>query len=153
MHFSGNPFEYFFLDEFFDRQYHKDKQFGNVFGIFAFLALFIAGLGLFALTSYSTLKRTREIGVRKVMGASVKNIIYLLTGNFLRLIALAVLITVPLTIYFMNKWLQNFVYRTSINVWIFVLAGLIVALISTLTMIWHIYRAASTNPADALKYE
>ncbi len=152
-HLPGNPFEYFFLDEHFDRQYHKELQFGNVFGIFTGLAIFIACLGLFALASFSALQRTKEIGVRKVMGASVNSIVILLATDFLRMVGLAIIVAVPVTYILMQSWLQGFAYRISISGWTFLLAAVVVTFIAVITISYQTFKTATANPVEALKYE
>lgn len=151
--FPGNPFDYFFLDEYFDLQYRKDIQFGNVFGIFAGLAIFIACLGLFALASFSAMQRTKEIGVRKVLGASVSSIVKLLSLDFFKLVFISILIAIPITYYVMNSWLQSFAYRITIGWWIFLLSSLIVTFIAAATISYQSIKTAISNPAKALKYE
>jgi putative ABC transport system permease protein len=149
----GNPFDYFFLDEHFNKQYHKDIQFGNVFGIFTGLAIFIACLGLFALASFSAIQRTKEIGVRKVMGATVHNIVILLAKDFMKLVCLSILIAIPLTYFIMLNWLQGFAYRITISAWTFLLSALLVTLIAVVTISYQTFKTAASNPVDALKYE
>ena len=151
--FPRNPFDFFFLDEHFDKQYHKDIQFGNVFGIFTGLAIFIACLGLFALASFSAIQRTKEIGVRKVLGASVNSIVSLLAKDFLKLVCLAILIAIPATYFIMNSWLQSFAYRIAISGWNLLLSVVIVTLIAALTIAYQTIKTANSNPVEALKYE
>src|SRR5579862_5436759 len=107
----NRPFSYYFLDEFFDRQYRSEDRFGKLFLNFAILAIFISCLGLLGLASYSTMQRTKEIGIRKVLGASVGNIVNLLSKDFLILVIISFVIAAPLAYYFMNKWLLGFAYR------------------------------------------
>jgi len=149
----GNPFDYFFLDEHFDKQYHKDLQFGNVFGIFTGLAIFIACLGLFALASFSAIQRTKEIGVRKVLGASVNSIVSLLAKDFLKLVGISILLAIPVIYYIMNLWLQNFAYHISISIWTLLLSAVIVSCIAILTIAYQTIKTAMSNPVNALKYE
>ncbi|MCD6329074.1 MAG: ABC transporter permease [Candidatus Cloacimonetes bacterium] len=149
----GNPFEYFFLDEHFDNQYKKDIQFGKVFGIFTALAIFIACLGLFALSSFSALKRTKEIGIRKILGATSPSIIGLLSKEFFILVIISICISVPITYFIMNSWLQDFAYRIVINWGVFVFSTIIVALIAAFTISFQTLRAANSNPVDSIKYE
>ena len=149
----GNPFDYFFLDEHFDKQYRKDLQFGNVFGIFTGLAIFIACLGLFALASFSAIQRTKEIGVRKVLGASVDSIVSLLAKDFLKLVGISILLAIPVIYYIMNLWLQNFAYHISISVWTLILSAVIVSCIAILTIAYQTIKTAMSNPVNALKYE
>ncbi|MBC7921735.1 MAG: ABC transporter permease, partial [Ferruginibacter sp.] len=124
--FPGNPFDYFFLDEFFDQQYRADRRFGKAFALFAGLAIFVACLGLFGLSVFSTTQRTKEIGVRKVLGAGVPNILFLLSKDFLRLVLVATLIGWPLAWWGIRQWLQNYAFRIAINPWLFVLPALLV---------------------------
>ncbi|MBN1327522.1 MAG: ABC transporter permease, partial [Candidatus Cloacimonetes bacterium] len=149
----GNPFEYFFLDDHFNNQYAKDIQFGRVFGIFSGLAIFIACLGLFALASFSAIQRTKEIGVRKVLGASVNSIVQLLAKDFLRLVVISIVVAIPATYFIMDSWLQNFAYRITIGWWIFLLSSLIVTFIAAITISYQTIKTAVSNPTKALKYE
>jgi len=149
----GHPFEHFFLDTDFNRQYREDEQIGNVFGIFTFLGLFIAYLGLLGLASFAAETRTKEIGIRKVLGASVGGIALLLSRQFTKWILIANCIAWPVAYYFMNKWLQNFAYRINIGLWIFVLAGALTLMIALLTVSFQTIKAATANPVDSLRYE
>jgi putative ABC transport system permease protein len=132
--FPGNPFEYFFLDEYFNRQYQADQQFGQAFAFFAGLAIFVACLGLFGLASFTTGQRTKEIGVRKVLGASVPDILFLLSKDFLRLVLIACVLALPFAWYIMHQWLQTYAFRIELSWWLFALAGLLVLLIALLTV-------------------
>lgn len=149
----GQPFEYSFLDEKFDKIYKQEQQVGQIFGVFAFLAIFIAGLGLFGLASFTTQQRFKEIGIRKVLGASISQIINMLSWNFLKLIIIAFVIAAPLAYFGMRSWLDDFAYRTEINIWIFVLAATVSILVGWLTMGFQSYNAATANPAESLKDE
>ncbi len=151
--FPGNPFEYFFLDEFFNRQYQSDQVFGRVFSVFAGLAIFVACLGLFGLASFTTIQRTKEIGVRKVLGASVISIVGLLTKDFVKLILIANLIALPLAYYIMSNWLSGYPFRVNIGWWMFVFPLLTVILIAILTVSFQTIRAAMANPVKSLRYE
>ena len=145
------PFTYFFLDEDFNRQYNSETRFGGLFFYFSILALFISILGLLGLASYSTLQRTREIGIRKVLGASVSGIVGLLSGDFIKLVALSFLIACPLSWLAMNKWLQGFAYRTTMSWEIFVLAGAGALLIALFTISSLAIKAAIANPVKSLR--
>jgi putative ABC transport system permease protein len=147
------PFSYFFLDEFFDKQYRSEDRFGRLFLYFAVLAIFISCLGLMGLASYSTLQRTKEIGIRKIIGASVSNIVFLLSRDFLALVGLSFLIAAPLSWYFINGWLKGFAYRIDIYWWIFVVAGLTALFIALFTVSFQAIRAALTNPVISLRAE
>ncbi|MEJ7588939.1 MAG: FtsX-like permease family protein, partial [Ferruginibacter sp.] len=149
----NRPFSFYFLDEFFDKQYRSEDRFGSLFLNFAILAIFISCLGLLGLASYSTLQRTKEIGVRKVMGASVANIVNLLSREFLMLVIISFIIAGPLAWYFMYKWLQGFAYRIDISWWIFVVAGITALLIALITVSFQAIRAAIVNPIKSLRTE
>ncbi|HMI60833.1 MAG TPA: ABC transporter permease [Puia sp.] len=147
------PFSYYFADEFFDRQYRTEDRFGKLFLNFAILAIFISCLGLLGLASYSTLQRTKEIGIRKVLGASVPGIVNLLSKEFLQLVLIAFLIATPISWYFMDKWLKDFHYRIDIQWWIFILAGILAFVVSLVTISFQAIRAALTNPVESLRAE
>jgi putative ABC transport system permease protein len=149
----NRPFSYFFLDEFFDRQYRAEIRFSNLFLYFAILAIFISCLGLLGLASYSTFQRTREIGIRKVMGASVSAIVHLLSKEFMQLLFIAFVLASPVAWYVMDRWLQDFSYRTSISWWIFVVAGIIAILVALLTVSFQAVKAAVANPVESLRTE
>lgn len=151
--FPGNPFTYFFLDEHYNNQYRADQQFGNITALFSLLAIFIACLGLFGLSSLTAVQRTKEIGVRKVMGASVPGILVLVGRNFIVLVAVSILIATPIAWYVMNNWLQGFANRITMAWWIFALPGLVVTLVAILTISYHTLQAARANPAQSLRYE
>ena len=151
--YANMPFEYNFLDEIFNSQYKADEQFGKVFGLFAFFAIVISCLGLFGLASYTNLRRTKEIGIRKVLGASVTGIVSMLSIDFTRWVIIANVIAVPVAYYIMNKWLQDFAYRINISWWIFVLSGGIALVIALATVSFQAIKAATANPVEALRYE
>jgi putative ABC transport system permease protein len=151
--FPGNPFDYFFLDEYYQAQYQADHQFGVVFSFFTGLAMFVACLGLFGLVSYATSIRTKEIGVRKVLGASVRQIVGLLTGNFIKLVLVANLLAWPLAYWGIRQWLQNYAFQTEISFWFFILPSLMVLLIALLTVSVQTIKAARANPVKAMRYE
>ncbi|HTQ29527.1 MAG TPA: ABC transporter permease [Puia sp.] len=147
------PFSYYFLDEFFDKQYRSEDRFGRLFLNFAVLAIFISCLGLLGLASYSTMQRTKEIGIRKVMGASVSNIVNLLSKDFLKLVGISFVIAAPVAWYFMYKWLQGFAYRISIGWEVFAAAAFLALLIALLTVSFQAIRAAVANPVESLRTE
>ena len=149
----NRPFSYYFLDEFFDEQYRGEERFGKLFLNFSILAIFISCLGLLGLASYSTMQRTKEIGIRKVMGASVRGIINLLSKEFLMLVVLSFFIAMPVAWYFMHSWLQDFAYRTEISWWVFVLAGSFAVLIALFTVSYQAIKAAIANPVKSLRTE
>jgi putative ABC transport system permease protein len=148
-----HPFEFTFLDTVFDQQYRNERRLMPIFTYFSFLTVFIACLGLFGLVSFSTQQRTKEIGIRKVMGAPESRLIYLLSREYIGLVALSVLIASPLAWFAMQHWLQNFAYRTEIRHVAFLLAGIAALGIALLTTGYHTLRAARTNPVKALRYE
>jgi len=147
------PFSYFFLDEFFDEQYKSEQRFGKLFLNFAILAIIISCLGLLGLASYSTMQRTREIGIRKVLGATIPNIVNLLSRDFLKLVGIAVVIASPIAYFAMHKWLNDFAYRIPISWWIFVVAAVTATLIALLTVSFQAIKAAVSNPVKSLRTE
>jgi putative ABC transport system permease protein len=151
--YPEDHFKYFFLDDEFDAQYKEDLSFERMFSLFTGLTIFIAAIGLFGLAVYSANQRTREIGVRKVIGARDSEILILLNRDFVKWVVIAFVIATPIAYYAMNKWLENFAYKTSLNWWIFALAGLLALGIALLTVSWQSWRAASRNPVEALRYE
>ena len=151
--FPGNYFDYYFLDDKFNRQYSDDQLFGKVFGIFAGFAIFIASLGLMGLSLFATAQRTKEIGVRKVLGASVSNIVLLLSRDFIRLVLIAFVIATPVAWFIMHNWLHDFAYRISIEWWLFAIAGLLAVLIALATISFQSIRAALANPVKSLRTE
>jgi putative ABC transport system permease protein len=151
--FPDNPFEFFFLDEAFYAQYQAEKQLGQVFALFSGLAVFVASLGLFGLASFTTAQRTKEIGVRKVLGASIGKIVLLLNKDFLQLIIIANVIAWPLAYWGVSKWLENYAFQTEIRLSLFVVPALLVLLIALATISFQTIKAARANPVKALKYE
>ncbi|MGG7663601.1 ABC transporter permease [Dyadobacter sp. BHUBP1] len=147
------PFTYYFLDEFYDRQYRADERFETLFLNFAGLAIFISCLGLLGLASYSTVQRTKEIGVRKVMGASAASIVGLLSRDFLQLVGIAFVIAAPLAWFAMHRWLEGFAYKTDIRAWIFVAAALLSTFVALATISFQSIRAALMNPIKSLRSE
>ncbi|MEO1049335.1 MAG: ABC transporter permease [Bacteroidota bacterium] len=151
--YPDNPFDYFFLDEFFDRQYKSDAQFNTVFIGFAGLAIFVACLGLFGLISFTAEQSRREIGIRKVLGASIAKVVILLIKDYAMLILVSIVVAFPLGYYLMSQWLQDFAYKTSIDVSIFVIGAAAITLIACFTVSFKSFFAANTNPADTLREE
>jgi putative ABC transport system permease protein len=151
--FPGNPFDYFFLDDYFNRQYENERKFGTLFTTFAALAMIVGCLGLFGLSAYTATQRTKEIGIRKALGSTDQGIFVLLSAEYMKLIAVSIAIAVPLVWYLMNTWIETFPYRTTISPLIFVAAGMIVLLVSILTVSFQTVKAARTNPVDSLRYE
>jgi len=150
---SANPFAYSFVDTKFDELYKSDSRTNSLFNIFAGIAIFISCLGLLALATYSAQMRTKEIGVRKVLGASVANIVGLLGKDFIVLVIIAIIIAVPVADYFMNKWLEDFAYITDISFWLFVAASFIAVGIALITISFQSIKAAIANPVKSLRTE
>ena len=151
--FPGNLFDYYFLDNKFNEQYSSDKLFGKIFGIFAGFAIFIACLGLLGLSLFATAQRTKEIGIRKILGASISSIVILLSKDFIKLVILAFIIAAPVAWYVMYKWLQDFAYRINISLWIFVATGILAVFIALVTIGYQSVKAAMANPVKSLRTE
>jgi putative ABC transport system permease protein len=147
--------DYWFLDESdsFTWQYRSEQRLSKIFSYFALLAIFIASLGLFGLASFTAEQRTKEIGIRKAMGASISSIILLLSKEFVKWILIANIIAWPIAYFTMNRWLQNFAYRINIGLGTFIIAGLLALVIAVLTIGYQAVKAAKGNPVDALRYE
>jgi putative ABC transport system permease protein len=149
----NQAFEYEFFDDHFARIYESEERTGQIFFTFSFLAIIIASLGLFGLAAFVAEQRTKEIGIRKVLGASESGIIYLLSKQFTKWVLLGNIIAWPVAYYFMQKWMQKFAYQVGLSIWPFLLASLIVFTIASVTVSYQTIRAARANPVDALKYE
>jgi hypothetical protein len=147
------PFDYKFADEEYDKKFLTEERVGKLAGFFALLAILISCLGLFGLVSFITEQRTKEIGIRKVLGASVSTIVALLSKDFLKPVLIAAVIAFPIAWYAMNEWLQNFAYRTNIGWWIFGVAGILALIIALLTVSFQAIKAATANPAKSLRTE
>ncbi|SMO60858.1 putative ABC transport system permease protein [Saccharicrinis carchari] len=152
-YFPEASFDYFFLDSFFDAQYKNDNRFGRIVGVFTALAFFISGLGLWALAAFTASKKTKEVGIRKVLGAQSGNIIYLFSKEIIRLILIALLIATPISFMVMKNWLQNYAFSTNISLWVYLAGGAATLSVAMLTVLWHSWRAATRNPVEALRYE
>lgn len=148
-----HPFEYFFLDEYFNDLYRGEERLGNIFQAFTVFAIFIGCLGLFGLVSFAAEQRTKEIGIRKVLGSSVGSIILILCREFLLLVAIANILAWPVAYFTMKNWLRSFPYQSDIGIITFLTAGIMAVVIALLTVSYRAYRAAVTNPVDALRYE
>lgn len=149
----GQPFQYSFLDDDFGSMYKSEQRLGEIFAIFAGLAIIVASLGLFALTSFTAEQRTKEIGIRKVLGASISSIVLLLSREFGKLIIIAFVVSVPIAWYAVNWWLKDYSYKVEVGVFVYLFAGLASFLIAWLTMGYQSMKAASSNPIDALRSE
>jgi putative ABC transport system permease protein len=150
---NGQPFNYSFMDADFDKMYRTERRVGTIAFGFAMLSILIACLGLFGLAAFMAEQRTKEIGIRKVLGASVLTIVRMLSADFLKLVMLSTLIAFPIAYYFMSKWLEDFAYRTTISVWVFVAAGAVAILIAFLTVSFQTIKAAVANPVKSLRTE
>ncbi|MFC2124077.1 ABC transporter permease [Bacteroidota bacterium] len=151
--FPNSPFEYYFLDQEFDKLYKTEIRTSKAITYLTIISIIIACMGIFGLSSYMAVQRTKEIGIRKVMGSSVGQIIYMLTSDVLRWVAISFIVAAPVTYYLLNQWIQNFSYKTSLSWWVFVIGAIIVMLIALLTVIFQSIRAAIKNPTEALRYE
>jgi putative ABC transport system permease protein len=149
--FPGNAFDSFFLDEYFDRQYKADEQFGNIFSLFTILAIIIACLGLLGLSTFAIKLRTKEVGMRKILGSTTQNIVMLLSKDFIILVCLAALIATPVVYFVADNWLKNFAFHIELHWLIFVIAPLLLLIISLLTIGFQSIKAALSNPLDSLR--
>jgi len=150
---SNVPFEYYFYDFWFDSQYKKEEQLGYACTIFSIIAIIITCLGLWGQIIYISISKTKEIGIRKINGAKVSEVMTLLNLDFVKWVAIAFVVASPIAYYAMNKWLENFAYKTNLSWWIFALAGLLTLGIALLTVSWQSWKAATRNPVEALRYE
>ncbi len=152
-YFPENPVSRFFLNEKFDEQYKKDQTMLTLFTCFSGLTIFISCLGLLGLASYTTEQRVKEIGIRKVLGASISNIVYLISKDFMLLILIAIIVASPIAYYFINSWLQDFAYKTEINLWVFIFSGGLAVFAAFLSMSFQTLKAANSNPIKNLRTE
>ena len=152
-HLPELPFEYHFLDDEFDKMYKSDIRTGNLFNVFSVIAIFISCLGLFGLVTYTAETKTKEIGIRKVLGASISDIVTMLSKEFVILVCIAMLVAFPLAYYWLDRLLQDYAYRISIDWWVFALAGIITILLTLITVGWQAVKAAKNNPVKAIKVE
>ncbi len=152
-HYPDNPFNYVFLDDSYNSQYLSDQRFSKLFFASSLLAIIIACLGLSGLSAYAITRRTKEIGIRKVNGARISQVMVLLNNDFVKLVVISIIIAAPVAWFAMSKWLQNFAYKTDMSWWIFAYAGLLALVIALLTVSWQSWRAASGNPVNTLRYE
>jgi putative ABC transport system permease protein len=150
---SGQPFTSFFLDDRLERYYRRDQALGKLVGIFAIIGIFISCLGLLGLVTYATEQRTKEIGIRKILGATTPSLLGLLSKEFVKLVAIANLIAWPVAYVFTNSWLQDFAYRVNVGWWVFALAGGLALVIALLTVSTQAIKAALANPVESLRYE
>jgi putative ABC transport system permease protein len=151
--FPGNAYESFFLDDYFNRQYNADERFGNIFALFTILAIIIACLGLIGLSTFAIKLRTKEIGIRKVLGATVQGIVYLFFSDFIKLVCIAAVIAIPVVYLAASKWLNNFAFHIQIGWLILVIAPMILLMIAFITVSIQSVRAALANPVKSLRSE
>jgi putative ABC transport system permease protein len=150
---TGEPFTFSFMDDLYNKTYAAEQNTGTILNIFALLTILVACLGLFGLVTYTAEQRTKEIGIRKVLGASVTSVTKMLSKDFIKLVVIACLIAFPLSWWAMNQWLQSFAYRINISWWIFLAAGVIAILIALITVSFQAIRAAMANPVKSLRSE
>jgi putative ABC transport system permease protein len=150
---TGEPFTFTFMDDLYDKTYAAEQNTGTILNIFALLTILVACLGLFGLATYTAEQRTKEIGIRKVLGANVTSVTKMLSKDFIKLVFIACLIAFPLSWWAMNKWLQSFAYRIHISWWIFLAAGIISILIALITVSFQAIKAAVANPVKSLRSE
>jgi putative ABC transport system permease protein len=151
--FPGEPFVYYFASDRFDEQYRADVQFGQVMGTFSVLAVIIACLGLFGLSSYTIIQRRKEIGIRKVLGASINQVVQLLSGGYVKIILVASILALPLAWFAANNWLEGYTVRIDLNAWMFVAPMLFILSTALITVSFQTIRSALVNPAKSLKEE
>src|SRR5690606_4707399 len=142
-----------FVDEAYARKFAEEQRIANLTGVFSLLAIAIACLGLLGLVAFAARQKAKEIGIRKVLGASVTNVVLLLSGDFVKLVLIAIIIASPIAWWAMNTWLTDFAYRINIQWWMFLVAGLMALLIAIITVSWQAIRAAIANPVDSLRDE
>jgi len=150
---TGKPLEYTFLDDNYASLYDNEQRTGMLFSVFSVLAVFITSFGLFGLISFITQSRKKEVGIRKTLGAGNLNIALLFNRDFIKLVIFANLIAWPVAYIFMNKWLQNFAYHINLTITSFVMSGILVLLVSLITISYQTFKAARANPIDSLRYE
>jgi len=151
--FPQIEFDYSFLDKDIERTYYSESRTGHIINLFTIIAILLSCLGIYSLVTYTSLQRTKEIGIRKVNGATTIEIMRMLSNYFLKWVLFAFVIACPISYLGLNKWLQNFAYRANLSWWIFAVAGLMAFSIALLTLVWKSWRAANRNPVDALRYE
>jgi putative ABC transport system permease protein len=151
--FPGNPFNYFFADELYNQQYFIEQKLGSAFIAAAFIAIFIACMGLFGLATFSAKQRIKEIGIRKVLGASVASVTLLLSKDFIKLVLISIVVAIPVAWWVMDKWLMDYAYRSPLSIWIFVGAGFAAIFIAVATISFQAIKTAIANPVKSLRTE
>jgi putative ABC transport system permease protein len=149
----GIPFQYFFIKDRYIERYMDEERLSKIVGTFTIIAIFLSCLGLFALIAWLSIQRTKEIGIRKINGASITGVMYMLSSDYIKLVAIAFIIACPIAWIIMHKWLQNFAYKTDLSWWIFGLSGIIALGIAIFTVSFQTWRAATRNPVESLRYE
>jgi putative ABC transport system permease protein len=152
-HYTNDNFDFTFGQEQFNKQYNSESRFGKFYLWLTFLSIGIAAMGLYGLILFTFEKRTKEICIRKVNGARISEVMIMLNKDFLKWVAVAFVVACPIAWYAMNKWLQNFAYRTELTWWVYAVAGLSALIVALLTVSWQSWRAATRNPVEALRYE
>ena len=151
--YPGNIFDYFFMDDRFDQQYSSDQLFGKVFNLFSILAILISCLGLFGLAGFTVIKRTKEVSIRKVLGASVLDVLKLISGDFMKLILVASIVAIPLVFLGARQLLAGYAFQISLGAWLFILPALMLLLVAMFTVSFHALKSANRNPVEALRQE
>jgi putative ABC transport system permease protein len=151
--FPDNPFEFYFLDDYFNKQYKSDEIVGKVFGSFSFLAILVTAMGILGLFSFMVIQRTKEISIRNVLGAGTPRILYLFAMDFIRLILISFIIAIPLSYYGVIRWLESFSLKMEVGISVFIIPLLIVLIVAGLTISSQVLKAARANPIDNLRYE
>jgi putative ABC transport system permease protein len=152
-HYTSDPMDYFFAEEFFFRQYQSETRFGKFYTLLTILSILIACLGLYGLIMFYLGQKRKEIGLRKINGAEANEVVVMLIRDIVKWVVIAFVIALPVAFYIMNKWLQNFAYRTELSWWVFALAGIVTLGVALLTVSWQSWKAATRNPVEALRYE
>ncbi|HMF72418.1 MAG TPA: FtsX-like permease family protein, partial [Flavitalea sp.] len=152
-YFAESPFDFFFLDNYFNRQYQKDKQFGTVFGVFTIIAIWLSCMGLFAMVRFLVGRRTKEMGIRKILGATALNIVSLIYRDYLKLLAISILIATPFSWWIMHTWLQNYATRIQLSWWVFFYAGVVTSVVALVTVSLQAIKASVMNPVHSIKTE
>ncbi|MBA4058719.1 MAG: ABC transporter permease, partial [Marivirga sp.] len=151
--YTGNVFRYHFLDDLFDQQYNAERQIGTIVSVLTVLAIFISCSGLFALSLYAVNHRTKEIGIRKVLGATVSSVMFLLSRDFVRLLVIGVIISIPLAYYALKIWLEKYAHKMPVDGWLFITPVAAVGILAGITISIQTIAAARKNPVESMKYE
>jgi len=150
-HFPGAEFDYYFADDYYNRLYESDVRFGSIFGVFSIFAIGVACLGIFGMATFTTYQRAREISIRKVLGASVFNIMTLLSTQFGKLMFVAIALSIPISWFAVSKWLENYPVRIGISAWLFIVPSILLLMLLSASVVVQVYRGANVNPARVLR--